>query len=198
MLRFEHARRNDGGNRIGRVVEAVHEIEQQRHDDQGDEDPVADGQVIHGAGSGVFEHDGFNAARDVLAAVSHRFEKLVDFFQLDQFAHILFFTESFGHTFAQETVDLAFEFVDFLAQGENLRRVVHVAEQFDLLADLEAALRGDLRHGTGLGRNTLDVVKRNRLGDVLHHVENVVHAVDQRVDVVAVERGDEGAVQLAE
>jgi hypothetical protein len=41
----------------------------------------------------------------------------------------------------------------------------------------------------------VQVVQRDGLGRVFHHVEDVVHAGDQLVDVVAVDRRDEGLVQ---
>jgi hypothetical protein len=42
LMRFENPGRNDGGNRVGRIVKTVHEIEQQGDDDQGNDDPEAD------------------------------------------------------------------------------------------------------------------------------------------------------------
>jgi hypothetical protein len=48
----------------------------------------------------------------------------------------------------------------------------------------------------GILRDAMDVVKRHRFGDVLHDVENVIHAIDQLMDFIAIERGDEGGVQL--
>ena len=44
----------------------------------------------------------------------------------------------------------------------------------------------------------MDVVERHRFGDVLNDVQNVVHAVDQLMDLVAVERGDERGVELGQ
>jgi hypothetical protein len=45
------------------------------------------------------------------------------------------------------------------------------------------------------GRQCLDVEQVHRLGCVLHQVQHVVHARDQPVDVIAVERCDERGMQ---
>ena len=41
LARREHARRHDRRDRVGRVVEAVDVVEDQRDEDQGDDDPEA-------------------------------------------------------------------------------------------------------------------------------------------------------------
>ena len=46
-LRAQHARRHDGRDRVGRVVQAVQEIEQQRDGDQRDEDGETQRGSIH-------------------------------------------------------------------------------------------------------------------------------------------------------
>ncbi|CAM2151033.1 hypothetical protein PT2222_250070 [Paraburkholderia tropica] len=52
-----------------------------------------------------------------------------------------------------------------------------------------------MREFARLGRHGLHVVQRNGGGDVFHEVETVVHRRDELVDLVAVERRDEGLVQ---
>ena len=49
LLGFENPRRNDGGDRVGCVVKAVHEIEQQGDKNQGADHPDTDLHGIHAA-----------------------------------------------------------------------------------------------------------------------------------------------------
>ena len=49
----------------------------------------------------------------------------------------------------------------------------------------------------GFGRDRLDVVEGNRLGDVLHQIQYVIHIGDQPVNLLAVEWRDESLVQQA-
>jgi len=63
------------------------------------------------------------------------------------------------------------------------------------IAHLDRAGDADLAQPLRVGRQRLDVVQEQAGRDVLHQVEDVVHAVDQPVDLVAVERRDEGLVQ---
>ncbi len=65
-----------------------------------------------------------------------------------------------------------------------LHRVVH----------LSAGELHQVREVPDLGRELVHVVERQRLGRVLHQVEDVVHALDQLVDLVAVEGRHEGVV----
>jgi hypothetical protein len=58
-----------------------------------------------------------------------------------------------------------------------------------------AAHLADLGELLGFRRHLADVVQHDRLGDVLHQVEDVVHPRDQQVDLVAIERRDERLVQ---
>ena len=48
LLRLEHAGGDDGGDRVGRVVETVHEVEQHRQHDQQRDDPEGNLDVFHG------------------------------------------------------------------------------------------------------------------------------------------------------
>ena len=65
----------------------------------------------------------------------------------------------------------------------------------DRVLHLARARNADVGELLRLGRDRLDVVEEYARRDVLHQVEDVVHAGDQLVDLVAVERRDERLVQ---
>ena len=71
-LRAQHAGRDHGRDRIGGVVQAVQEIEQQGDADQGD-DGEGDSRP-----SGVVDHDALDLVGDVLEPVEHPFDMAVD------------------------------------------------------------------------------------------------------------------------
>ena len=78
MMRLEHARRDDGGDRIGRVVQAVQEIEQPARP------PISaieqrEGKRACRACSGVIDHEALDLVRDILEPVDDPFEMAVDF-----------------------------------------------------------------------------------------------------------------------
>jgi hypothetical protein len=55
----------------------------------------------------------------------------------------------------------------------------------------------DLGQASCLGGGLLDVVDDDRLGDRLDPVDDIIEARDELVDVLAVERGDEGVLEPA-
>ena len=60
-----------------------------------------------------------------------------------------------------------------------------------------AAAHRQLAQAHDLGGDLAHVVQRHRLGGVLQQVEHIVHRVDQAVDLLAIDRRDEGLVQQA-
>jgi hypothetical protein len=60
---------------------------------------------------------------------------------------------------------------------------------------LGCAGRAELGQAPGLRRDRAHVVEVHGMRRVLHEVDDVVHARDQPVDVVAIDRRDEGLVQ---
>jgi hypothetical protein len=57
------------------------------------------------------------------------------------------------------------------------------------------AAHRDLRQAQHVFRQPLQVVQRHHLAGVLQQIQHVVHRIDQPVDLVAVQRRDEGAMQ---
>ncbi len=81
VLRPQHAGRDDGGDRVGGVVQAVQEVEQQRDADQADQERQAERDSVHvlaAFASDVLDHDAADLVRDVLEAVDDLLQVVVD------------------------------------------------------------------------------------------------------------------------
>src|SRR5664280_258988 len=89
------------------------------------------------APSRIFEDNALDEIGHVLAAVGDRLEQLVDRFQLDQLAHVLFFPKELRHRRAHDPVGIGLEAVDLLAGLD--RRLDHLR-----LADLRQQRDGVL------------------------------------------------------
>src|SRR5664280_779192 len=152
------------------------------------------------ARSRVLEDDALDEVGDILAAVGDRFEQLVDRLQLDQLAHILFFAEQARHRRAHDAVGVGLEAIDLLA-GLDRRfgdaRLADLRQQRHGVLDALAAFGADVAQTQDVVVHRLHVVQRHRLAGVLQEVEDVVHGVDEAVDLLAVDRSDEGLVQEA-
>jgi len=70
-----------------------------------------------------------------------------------------------------------------------------VRQQRDRVLNALAALRAQVAEAHDVVVHRLHVVQRHRLAGVLEQVEDVVHRVDQAVDLLAVDRRDEGLVE---
>ena len=68
-------------------------------------------------------------------------------------------------------------------------------QQRNRVLDALAALRAQVAEAHDVVVHRLHVVQRHRLAGVLQQVEDVVHRVDQAVDLLAVDRRDEGPVE---
>src|SRR5262245_52129355 len=143
----------------------------------------------------MLEDDALNDVRHVLAAVGDELEQLVDRAQLDELLHVGFLAEQARHRGAHDTVGVRFQPVDLLAGLQYRLRVAQVREQADGGPHAIAGHLADLRELLGLRGCAPDVVEHHGFGDVLDQIEDVVHVGDEQVDLVAVERGDEGLVQ---
>src|SRR5262245_12848293 len=147
------------------------------------------------ATSGALEDDALDDVRHVLAAVRDGLEVLVDLLQLDQLARVRLVPEELRQRRAQHLVGVGLEAVDLAAELHDGFGVPHVVEQLHRRLDLLGAGDADLGQTLGLLRDLADVVEEHALRHVFHQIEDVVHARDQEVDLVAVDRRYESLVQ---
>src|SRR5664279_513483 len=153
--------------------------------------------VIDGR-SGILEDDALDQVGDVLATIGDRLEQLVDRAQLDQLAHVLLLAEQARHRRAHDAVGVGLEPVDLLAGLERRLGDVGLADlgqERDRVLDALAAFRAEVAEAQDVVVHRLHVVERHRLARVLEQVEDVVHGVDEAVDLLAVDRRDEGLVE---
>src|SRR3989344_4535739 len=151
-------------------------------------------------GSGVLEDHALDELGNVFALVGDGFQQLVDGLELDDLAHIGLFAKELAHGGAHDAVGVAFELVDLFAgleRGGGGLGVADVVQQGDGVLDALGALDAQVGQALDFVGHATHVVQGHGLGGVLHQVGHVVHRVDQREDLLAVDRGDEGGVQQA-
>src|SRR5690606_4566698 len=81
--------------------------------------------------SGILEDDAFEDVGHILAAVGHELKQLVQLLELQHLTHVRFLPEQFGNALAHGAIGIGFELIDFLAQPQDVLRIVHIVEQHD-------------------------------------------------------------------
>ena len=123
-------------------------------------------------------------------------EVLVDVLVLDELADVLLLAEQPRDAGARSPRPPRSRGSRSPARWRASSRALSMAgQQSDRRLHLLAALLQQLAPAAAPRAAALHVVEVHRLGGVLHQVQDVVHARDQPVDVVAVERRDESRVQ---
>src|SRR5688572_22830379 len=148
--------------------------------------------------SRALEDDALEDVRDILAAIGHAFEHVVELLELDHAQRIGLVAEQLRHRRAHHVVGFRLEAVDLGAQRHDRRRLRAVGQQRHGLLHLLSRGKAQVGEVLRLGRHLADVVEVHRVRNVLGEVEDVVHLRDQLVDLVAVERRDERLVQQRE
>src|SRR5438093_2812373 len=143
-------------------------------------------------GSGVLHDDALEDVGDVLAAVGGLFEELQDLLPLDDLDRVLFFREEGADGRLKGAVRLVLEAVDL---DRPLRDTFAALERLDRVDDLLGGIEDDARQLARPRTNALDVVQADDRRRRVDRVHDVVERARERVDVLAVERRDERAVQ---
>ena len=190
QLRAEHPGRDHGRDRIGGVVQAVQEIEQQSDADQGDQQMK--GELRRP--SGVVDHDALDLVGDVLEPVEH---------PLDMAGRPRGRSKNaIGLPGAMLPEQSALRPASWSSSAWPSRWTIS-----SVISCSRAALRPMLRisgiaSSTSLrglaaraplisficGSKLVDLVERDRLGGLPHLVERIVHRRGERGDRAAVER----------
>src|SRR5688500_9588928 len=143
---------------------------------------------------GMLDDDPLDHVGRILARIDGVLEEGVDLLPLD---HL----DGIGSVIGEEVRDrLAADAIALVLEPMDLdpmrRDVLEALELLECTDQLLALLHDDLgllvRHRCRL----LDLVEDAGVGDLLDEVEHVVQAADQLVDVLAVERRDEGVLEL--
>ena len=185
--RPQGARADAGGDGVGGVVEAVDVVEgdgQAQHDEQGRRRRrQACLTTIRSITLAASSHAS-------IACSSH----VVDVLPLDDVDRVVAVLEELGHRLADDPVAFVLQPMDLDPVLLHALEVAQLGERGgDLLALADDDL-GLLHARSAIG--CVDPVEDAGVGDLLDQVDDVVQTVDQRVDVLAVERRDEGRFQL--
>src|SRR4051794_39790563 len=144
------------------------------------------------AGSGVLDDDALEDVGDRLGRVDRALEALVDVLPADHDHRVDATLEQRGRGLARDAVAVVLEPVDL---DRVVRHVAEVAQLRHRLGDLAGRLVEDVRELLRLLERRLDLVEAEVVGDLLGVVDHVVERGRERVDVLAVDRRDEGLVE---
>ena len=147
-------------------------------------------------GSGVLQDDAFDDVGHVLAAVRGRLQLLVDVLPLDDVDRVLAVLEERRERVLLDPVSLVFLGMDLDAVLEKGARQLHAAHLGQQHGDDLRGVDQHPRQRLGVVGGLVDLVEVHPRDGRVDQVDDVVDPADQLVDVLAVERGDEGLVQL--
>src|SRR5438128_4581966 len=146
---------------------------------------------------GVPQHDRLDDVRHVLAAVDRALQLLVDLLELDHLEDVAVLPlEEPLERQAEDVVALVLQAIDLHAEAREQRRVLQVAQPGHRLLHLDAGAGQHLGEQLGLVGRLLHPVDDQAAGRGIDVVDDVVQPRSQLVDVLALERRDEGQVQL--
>ena len=143
-------------------------------------------------GQACLTDDAVEDVADVLAAVGGRFQVPVELLPLDDLDGILLVVEQLDDRFLVDDVALVFEPVDLLRRPGDDHLV---AQRLHRLLDLRRLVGEDAGQLAHAGPDAIEPIELHQLGAVVDRVGHVVERQGQRVDVLAVDGGHEGAVQ---
>ena len=149
-------------------------------------------------GSAVFEDDAFDDVGGVFAAVDGRLDELKEFLPLDDVEGVGAGFEELGDGGEMVVVADVFEAVDLDDFGLEVGEFAGGAEEFDGLGEGDGGLDEDFGLFDEGGFDDFDVVGGEAFGECVDVVGDGVEFADEGVDVFAVERGDESAVEAFE
>src|SRR5215218_1268622 len=140
----------------------------------------------------VLDDDPFEDVRHVLRGIDGLLEPLEDVLPANHDHRIDAVVEQRGDRLARDPVAVVLEPVDL---DRVVGDVPEAAQARHRLGDLARARVQDLGQGLGLLHRRLDLVEAEVVGDLLRVVHDVVERRRQLVDVLPVDRGDEGLVE---
>src|SRR4051812_30659516 len=142
--------------------------------------------------SGVLDDDALEDVRDLLGGVDRVLEPLVDVLPADHHHRVDAALEQRCHPRAGDAVAVVLEPVHL---DRVVRDVAEVAQPRHGLVELTRGLVEHVGELLGLLEGRLDLVEAEVVGDLLRVVDHVVERGRERVDVLAVDRRDEGLVE---
>src|SRR5919198_1287137 len=142
---------------------------------------------------GVLDHDALKRVGHVLARVDRLFEALEDVLPPDDDQRVDAALEQRGDGVAADAVAVVLQAVDL---DRVVRDGVERAQARHRLGDLARGLQQHVRQALRLLHRGLDLVEAEVVGDLVDEVDDVVQRADQVEDVLAVDRRDEGLIEV--
>src|SRR2546425_12650446 len=185
----QHPSCDHRGDRIRGVVEPIYELEEDSENHHKGEE---NGRVVQLA---VLHPNGLDDIGDVLAAVDGDLDQGVDVLPFDDLDRIVSPREELGDGFAPDLVSLVLERVDLDPVRLKVLQALEILEHEEHLA----RRRHKHLHLTHRGRsNVLHLEALHKLRDVVATVGDVVDLACEADDVLAIERSDEGLIEMAD
>src|SRR5438132_4868683 len=129
------------------------------------------------------------------AGINRLLQPTVQLAHLDERQQVGRVGEQLGFGVAVDAIGLVLQAADLAQADIQLVQVLHLPAELDRLDHVLGALMDDLSHLDHLRRGFLDAKGGEAVGGLLHVVQHIVEGGRQRVDILAVERSDEAAVE---
>ena len=146
-------------------------------------------------GSGVLQDDALDHVRDVFTLVDSGFNHFKNLFPLDDLDGVFFLFEELRDEGAADAVAFIFEAIDF---DDVFERLVGGFHGMNGAGKFDGGRGEDFGEVDGAGADAVDAIEDEAAGGGVDQVDDVVHGAAEFVHVFAVERGDEGLVELGE
>src|SRR5262245_32484437 len=145
--------------------------------------------------SGVLEHDAFDQIGDIFAAIEGVFEEFVNLLPLDDVDRVRTLLEEPRHALPEDGISLVFEPIDFHADLQHVHRILQPTQSAHSLLDLLNSLEEHRPELVRFRRHVLDVIHDDALAGGIDEIQDVIHAGDELMDLVTIERSNKGLVE---
>src|SRR6185437_9160775 len=182
--RAKHARADNCRYRIGGIVKAVTEIEDERDDDYRDD--------VTNHTLSVLECDRLQDVRNVFRLVEGVLDLVVQLLPFDHFDRIECTVEQRTHRLVIDGVALFLEFLELLCLESNDFRILHSANG---CLDLHSRTHHHFRQRDCCLMDCCDPEDLDAARGTVQQIHHLVQSRRELMDVLAVERRDKGPVQ---
>src|SRR4030095_4676529 len=145
--------------------------------------------------SGVLEYDAFDKIGDIFAAIEGVFEEFVNLLPLNDVNRVRALFEKPRHTLPEDGIPLVFEPIDFHTDLQYVHRILQPTQSAHGLLDLLDSLEEHRPELVRFRRHVLDVIHDDALDGGIDKIKDIIHAGDELMDLVTIERGNKGLME---
>src|SRR4029453_13232539 len=139
--------------------------------------------------SGGLEHDAFDKIGDIFAAIKGVFEEFVNLLPLDDVDRVRALLEKPRHALPEDGIPLVFEPIDFHADLQHVHRILQPTQSAHSLLDLLDSFKEHCPELVRFRCHVLDIIHNDALAGGIDEIQDVIHAGDELMDLVTIERG---------